>query len=95
MFEAGADMFLSVLLLGSALGPGLGLGLVPELELELELELSPAPGVGLVPVPLARNPALSRAVAVLVLGLLCKLGELLTMRLCWIRIACSICSCVN
>lgn len=94
MFAAGADMFLSVLLLGSALEPGPGLELVPELE----LEPSP-PGVGLAPVllePLERNPASSRAVvAVLVLGLLCRLGRLLTMRLCWIRIACSICSCVN
>ena len=88
MFAAGADMFLSVLLLGSVLGPGLVL--VPELE------LSPPAGVGLAPVLLERNPASSRAVvAVLVLGLLCKLGRVLTMRLCWIRIACSICSCVN
>lgn len=90
MFAAGADMFLSVLLLGSVLGPGLVLVLVPELE------LSPPAGVGLAPVLLERNPASSRAVvAVLVLGLLCKLGRVLTMRLCWIRIACSICSCVN
>ena len=87
MFGAGADTFLSVLLLDSALEPGLALALAPP---ELELELSPVPGVA----P-GRNPVRPRVVAVLVLGLLCRLGRLLTMRLCWIRIACSICSCVN
>jgi len=52
MFGAGEDMFLSVLLLGSALAPEPGLVLAPELE----LELSPEPGAGPVPVPLGRNP---------------------------------------
>jgi len=55
MFAAGADMFLSVLLPGSALGPVLVPVLVLELVPELELELSPALGA-LAPVPLGRNP---------------------------------------
>jgi hypothetical protein len=94
-FGIEAGMIRSVLLLGPA----------PELGLEPELgpEPAPEPDVGppppvlvLVLVQLVHSPAVSSyAVAVLVLGLPCERKQPLTMIFCWMRIACSICSCVN